>query len=73
MKNFFRKLHVAGVVGALTTLGGLAAAIEKVPALTETTVGKVATAVVAIGAAIQAVTRAVHAGDVMEVPKPRTR
>lgn len=73
MKNPWKKLHLAGVVGALTTLGGLAAAVEKIPALTETTVGRVATAIVAIGAAIQAVTRAVHKGDVVELPKPNHR
>lgn len=63
------KLHLSGILGALTTLGGLAAS----PEVANLIPGKWSAVVVAVGALIQATTRAVHKGDVMEVPKPRSR
>lgn len=62
-----KKLHLAGVVGAVTTVAG----IMSLPEVLNLLPPKVAAGVIAAGAVIQALTRAVHKGDVMEVPKSR--
>ncbi len=61
----FSKLHLAGLVGLLTSTAGIVSSPE-VAALIP---GKWAAAITAAGVLIQAVTRAVHKGDVIEVPK----
>lgn len=62
----FSKLHLAGIVGALTTLGGLLTS----PLVTGIVHDpKWSAVIVAAGSLIQAATRAVHKGDVVEVPK----
>lgn len=65
MKKVAKKFHLAGVFGAVTTLSGLLA----LPEVANLLPGEWAAAVIAVGAAIQAVTRAVHKGDVRELPK----
>lgn len=60
-----KRLHLAGLVGALTTASGLLAS----PLVAGLLPPHWAAAMIAVGGAIQAVTRAVHKGDVVEVPK----
>lgn len=65
MKNFFVKMHVAGLVGLVTTFVGILGD----PAVIGYLPQRVATAVAIAGAIIQAATRAINKGDVVEVPK----
>lgn len=72
--NFLKKLHLPAVVGALSSLVGLAdlaARPEVASALPHFLPDQWAVALVAVGTAISAVSRAIHAGDKVEVPKPR--
>jgi hypothetical protein len=65
MRGALQKLHLAGIVGALTTAIGLIS----LPEVTGLLPPKTAAIVIAVGAVIQGLTRAVHKGDVREVPK----
>lgn len=72
--NIFKKLHLPAIVGALSSLVGLAdlaARPDIAPALPHFMPSEWAAALVAVGTAISAVSRAIHKGDVAEVPKPR--
>ena len=74
MKNILKKIHLSAVVGALSSLVGLAdlaAQPDIASALPHFLPDKWAVALVAVGTAISAVSRAIHKGDVIEVPKPR--
>jgi hypothetical protein len=66
MKRLKRRVHWSGVVGLLTTVCGVLASPEVAGVLPR----NVSLAVVFLGAGIQAITRAVHKGDVREIPKP---
>lgn len=65
MKSFFQKLHPAALLGLATTIAGVLAD----PALLALLPHKTAAIVTIAGAVIQAVTRAVHKGDVVETKK----
>jgi hypothetical protein len=70
--NILKKLHIPALVGALGSLVGLAdlsARPEISAALPHFMPDQWAVACVAIGTAISAVSRAIHAGDKMEIPK----
>lgn len=72
--NIFKKLHLPALVGALSSLVGLAdlAAKPDVAAvLPHFLPDQWAVALVAVGTAISAVSRAIHKDDVYEVQKPR--
>lgn len=74
MKSLLKKLHLPAIVGALGSLVGLAdlaARPEVTQVLPHFMPDEWAVACVAIGTAISAVSRAIHKGDVHEVPKPR--
>ena len=76
MKNIFKKLHLPAVVGALSSLVGLAdlaARPEVAQTLPHFMPDEWAVACVAVGTAISAVSRAIHKDDVIEIPKPRSR
>lgn len=66
MTDWFKKIHWAGVVGLATTILG----IVSDPAVAGLLPHNVAVVVAVVGAVIQASTRAVTKGDVVEVPKP---
>lgn len=61
-----KRLHLAGLASMATTLGGLLLSPEILGVLSP----KWSAVVIAAGTLAQAATRAVHKGDVMEVPKP---
>lgn len=63
--SVLKKLHLAGVIGLVTTVVGVVADPQVMALLPK----KTALAVALAGAVIQAVTRAVHKGDVEEVKK----
>lgn len=56
MKKFLAKIHWTAVVGIVTTLAGLVS----LPEVSGLLPGDVATKVIAAGAVIQAVTKAIH-------------
>lgn len=75
MKRLIKKLHLPAIVGAASSLlglFGLAAQPEIAPALPHILPPEWAAALTAIGIAIQAVTRAIHKDDVIEIKKPKT-
>lgn len=77
MKNLWKKLHLSA---ALALIGQVVGITDLVAANPQTAVQNLphlglspewAAALVAVCTAIQAFTRAIHAGDKMEVPKGR--
>lgn len=54
-----RRFHLPALGGLFATLGGLATAVAQVPALTNSTIGKLAALAVAIGSVVQSVTKPV--------------
>lgn len=73
MKNILKKLHLPALVGALSSLVGLAdlaARPEVASALPHFLPDQWAVALVAVGTAISAVSRAIHKDQVIEIAKP---
>lgn len=78
MKNILKRIHLSAALALIGNVVGLTDLIAQNPKVASEVViphlglsPEWATAVVLICTTVQAVTRAVHKGDVQEVPKPR--
>jgi hypothetical protein len=66
MRGLLKKVHPAAVFALATTIVGVLGD----PAVIGHLPHRIATGVAIAGAVLQAATRAVHKGDVKEIPKP---